>query len=1240
MVAVVGAGISVLPPSGLPSWWGFNNALFDAIRARARARAPAAADIIDNLSLEGRIPVVAFSDLVVQSFAGTGYFALLKVLESAEPNANHRALSTLVSQGAISDVVTPNFDTLLERAFRERHVPLRVLVRPGDYERLEAATSHTPRLHKIHGSVTDEASLIDTVRQKTTGLSAVVRESLAALFRARHVLLLGFSGADFAFDDNYLPMQANAEGGHGFTWVYRDGTEPPAIARQLAANGRGELVPAALPAIFTELGVEPDETGEPAAVPTDPMVAVRATIDEWLTAPHAGEWACAAVCLRLLSATGDEVGASSLEAALGKGMEEELASGKLALGAGAAARQLALSTLQCAEFEASVRWSAIELRIHEALRRMVVLAHPDGVPSHIEREHLRNVAGACNNIGLAKRRLSLPDEAGRAFQAAHDHALRARYVPMLAVTTMNLAELARVPRDVWFRRIRESRRLALASGTSQTVFETYLVEAEVLVEDGEYELAAALLSRASQLERVTIEARCLWRCASLRAELAARRGLLDEAFDGLVKASRIVTRGGWHRGPTARRLLELLGHSLEMRERVLAFSDELLSDLPEAEETKRLFELLPRDVGSRRPLFLLKVPDEAAVEAGLRYALAVAEYEQNATAVAWALERLCQLYHDRGSHERMLDLATQLEAAAEREGNPERRAAALNYRGVAHDLNGDLRGCVAAYRHALESGDAIGDSLRGSLESNLARALTQLGDHGPVIDLFQSARQRLREAQSWENYMRASMQLAQHLSRLGRPREAGALLTGDLEIAAKTPDGESKLGSLRRIIERYDAGEQLGGPYHPGEIVEPIPSREQLERHRAAASTAAQIATLAMLEEQAGEMASALHHNQVAREMYEAEGDTLGVSRCWNNLASFLAKSADLSGAIEATKRALALRPASEDLPGHLLTLSNLSDLELHAGLAEEALETALLCLEIARSLPRCWEVAACRWVQLQALVRLGRLEEAKLALPFAKDAARSTTDPRGPQLLADLAQFEQALDENAKRRLDEPAREVSANAARLITQSRQMARAGDVAGAAELLRSQRVDAEWTAVDRATLLGEQANAAVELRDVAAARALYAESARAYEEAEQPGMAWHARAMASVALSKAGPIESARGEMVSVLDACPIAQVRANLLVAYAELAFRLVAAESEDAEPIARDAMQRLEAIVQHQGLPAEAFGRAALQLARFQMLFDQNESARSTLADARRSLVSTNSPMLDRLEQIARALE
>src|SRR5262249_12384347 len=146
-----GSGISVLPPAFLPDWRSFNQAVIDAVKTAAAmplADDPHARAALDTLTLD-RIPVEAFSDQIVDGFSGADYFSVLDLLDGRASNANHQALAELAARGALRAIITTNFDTLIERAFRERGVALQVFAQPQDFEQ-PPAFDHCV-LYKIHG---------------------------------------------------------------------------------------------------------------------------------------------------------------------------------------------------------------------------------------------------------------------------------------------------------------------------------------------------------------------------------------------------------------------------------------------------------------------------------------------------------------------------------------------------------------------------------------------------------------------------------------------------------------------------------------------------------------------------------------------------------------------------------------------------------------------------------------------------------------------------------------------------------------------------------------------------------------------------------------------------------------------------------------------------------------------------------------------------------------------------------
>ena len=131
-------------------------------------------------------------------------------------------------------------------------------------------------LYKIHGTVGADTTFVDTVSQKMRGLGSAKRKHLHAVYDAFHTLVVGFSGADLAFGQDYLAFDA-LQGRSGtrtaLTWVVRSGEKTrPEVTALLERVNATPLV-GSIPEIFASLGV-PVET----AAKDDE--ALRATIGE------------------------------------------------------------------------------------------------------------------------------------------------------------------------------------------------------------------------------------------------------------------------------------------------------------------------------------------------------------------------------------------------------------------------------------------------------------------------------------------------------------------------------------------------------------------------------------------------------------------------------------------------------------------------------------------------------------------------------------------------------------------------------------------------------------------------------------------------------------------------------------------------------------------------------------------------------------------------------------------------
>lgn len=243
-VAFVGAGASALPPSRLPTWTQFNDLLLECLCDRLAEYSDNRQPTDGMLSVfrgrrdETRFFAPDFQAQLMEEEIGLDYFRVWQSLESDAYGPVHAALAELASRGRLAALITTNFDRLIETALRERGVAFEVFY---DQRTYKALAKNTKRGHasalpiiKIHGTIEDETSLIDTLKQRVVGRPKPLEKSLQILLHRHPWLYLGFSGADFSYDPHYLGILDAAADARGFVFLGREGQTVQEGVRTLA----------------------------------------------------------------------------------------------------------------------------------------------------------------------------------------------------------------------------------------------------------------------------------------------------------------------------------------------------------------------------------------------------------------------------------------------------------------------------------------------------------------------------------------------------------------------------------------------------------------------------------------------------------------------------------------------------------------------------------------------------------------------------------------------------------------------------------------------------------------------------------------------------------------------------------------------------------------------------------------------------------------------------------------------
>lgn len=241
-VFFIGAGISMIPPSCLPSWWQINHIILDALEKEASSLIPGGTNIVELIKKreeEGKLPPEYVAEIITNRI-GDSYFEVLQGLEGESPNEAHLWLAILAKAGLLPAIITTNFDTLVERAFDAVGVPLEVIVDPEEYiEVPKLLENRNPKtssclLLKLHGTATRPKTCVDTLAQRKRGMHPNINQALNYLGLSKFWIFLGYSGNDLEADPGYLGIRKRIKNSPGFAWLHLPNQEPLSVVSDLA----------------------------------------------------------------------------------------------------------------------------------------------------------------------------------------------------------------------------------------------------------------------------------------------------------------------------------------------------------------------------------------------------------------------------------------------------------------------------------------------------------------------------------------------------------------------------------------------------------------------------------------------------------------------------------------------------------------------------------------------------------------------------------------------------------------------------------------------------------------------------------------------------------------------------------------------------------------------------------------------------------------------------------------------
>jgi tetratricopeptide (TPR) repeat protein len=196
MAIFAGAGISY--DSGLPLANEFKKVILMTLTQNK--------DDIELIMNSKKMPF----ELFIQNLPTDVYEKPFKIFTFGEPNANHILIAKLAKIDKVKTILTTNFDLLFERAMENENVDYVVYYCDEDFSKIDFKNMpDCLRIFKIHGSIENSDSLINTIHKVGRPLSQKKEVSLNYFFlNGSHnkIMVIGYSCSDI-FDINpYLNL--------------------------------------------------------------------------------------------------------------------------------------------------------------------------------------------------------------------------------------------------------------------------------------------------------------------------------------------------------------------------------------------------------------------------------------------------------------------------------------------------------------------------------------------------------------------------------------------------------------------------------------------------------------------------------------------------------------------------------------------------------------------------------------------------------------------------------------------------------------------------------------------------------------------------------------------------------------------------------------------------------------------------------------------------------------------------
>lgn len=907
-VIIAGAGISMDAPSNLPSWRQYNQELIEAIKREALKLCPEAENLLKLISLGDTFPIQSLSDIIVNQGAGKSYFPLLGLLNSSSPNANHLALSEMAKQGILKAVVTTNFDTLIETAFQQMVVPLTVVIQDEMYYKVPSIS--TCCLMKIHGSAYDYNSLIDTVTQKSKGLSKAKRLVLNGLFSQSEIIFIGFSGTDLDFDIDYIPIAEALNAGNHVTWIIQPGTALNHNVRKLEKiySNSFNVIESKLSDFFRSLGVNLDDINSllPIQNYKDETVKIRQQIQNLFSEPHIGAHGCIGLCITLLRTIGENKAAMELASIY----ESKLNPNALDILSVTGLLSLGLQKLHNGETKQAKFWISAEIeclnKLFDTNKNLLQLEKEDKRISEqmLRKEFVSNMAVSYSNLGNICLFDGNADEAIEYFKSAQKYAKMYNNLSILSVIYFNLAR-ARYEKyhdiDKYLLELNNSAEYARNSGRLETLAEILEADCKERLKIGEYFLAQEKLNELEEKLKNISSYEISMEFLRLRAELFLRKGEIEQSIEYMKRlVSKIEEKNikKWANFILFQ-LCTMYDHSI-----ILDNLIDRLCVICEKESTSIKnnikMEFIKKDI-KKLPVYITKTLQENVERKNIIYL----EYFKKKGKISENFASLCLNYIKTKNWYRLMDVAKCCYYAADTD---KEKSVALYYMGCAEAETGEYSTATEYFNEVIQLGNSAVPLYLGWSYIELSKLFITKGDKVQAEQYYRIANNVIRKFQSDEIISQVCMAYVMKLIELEYWNDAKNYI-----IELKTSLEEKEAASIQSILEFVIRQEQ---------------NKHCSEENNLMIEEPESIATKALyLFEQKKDREQAWQLINQAKAKYEELENQIGVGKCENNIANFYMKEGNIKEAFIHFEKALKIKKNIGDIGGVIAQISNIISL-------------------------------------------------------------------------------------------------------------------------------------------------------------------------------------------------------------------------------------------------------------------------------------------------------------------------